>query len=82
MVAGREADVLFTPNRVIVELDGPLHDHPWARKDDAKRDAEILDETGIPVLRIRTGPFVTQPAIEAANIQAALAYRSSSSAIP
>jgi very-short-patch-repair endonuclease len=81
-VAGHEVDVLFTPNRLIVEIDGPLHDHPWAKIDDVKRDAEILQETGIPVLRIKTGPFITQPAIEAARVTAALAQRSSSSAIP
>jgi very-short-patch-repair endonuclease len=81
-VAGYEVDVLFTPNRLIVELDGPLHDHPWAQEKDVRRDAAILATTGIPVLRITTEDFVVQPAIQAAKITAALAYRSSSSAIP
>jgi very-short-patch-repair endonuclease len=82
MVAGYEVDVLFTPNRLVVELDGPLHDHPWAEIEDPERDAEILTKTGIPVLRITTHDFTTQPAAQAAKIEAALDQRSSNKAIP
>jgi very-short-patch-repair endonuclease len=52
-VAGHRVDVLFVPDRLILELDGwATHGTPHAFEDDRSQDAEILALTGIPTLRI------------------------------
>ena len=68
-------DVRFLPDRLIVELDGPQHEHPWAVRADKKQDREIFDELGIPTLRITDHEFDSKPAEQAKRILQALARR-------
>ena len=57
-VCGHRVDVLFLPNRLIVELDGwDTHRTKQAFAHDRKRDAEILARTGIPTVRITYDAF-------------------------
>jgi very-short-patch-repair endonuclease len=52
-VGGHRVDVLFIPDRLIVELDGwATHSTRQAFSEDRARDAEILSRTGIPTIRI------------------------------
>ena len=52
-VAGERVDVLFTPERLVVELDGwDTHGTRLAYEVDRGRDAEMLARTGIPTMRI------------------------------
>jgi very-short-patch-repair endonuclease len=68
-------DVLFLPDRLIVELDGPQHEHPWAVDEDNRRDAEILAKCGIPTIRITIRQFETAPGEQADRIIESLARR-------
>jgi hypothetical protein len=68
-------DILFTPNRLIVELDGPQHEHPWGASDDKHQDAEILAETGIPTVRITYRAFEAKPEQQARLISQVLVSR-------
>jgi putative AbiEi antitoxin of type IV toxin-antitoxin system/uncharacterized protein DUF559 len=70
-------DVRFLPDRLIVELDGPQHEHPWAVIEDQKQDAEIRDQLGIPTIRIPDREFDSKPDEQAARILQALARRPS-----
>jgi very-short-patch-repair endonuclease len=75
-VAGHRVDVLFTPARLVVELDGwDTHGTRLAYEDDRTRDAEILAETGIPTMRITYRAFHRQGAAQAARINAILNRR-------
>ena len=57
-VGGHRVDVLFTPERLIVELDGwETHGTKQAFKADRERDADILARTGIPTIRITHDAF-------------------------
>ncbi|HUY59518.1 MAG TPA: hypothetical protein VMV16_07390 [Solirubrobacteraceae bacterium] len=75
-VAGERVDVLFTPKRLVVELDGwDTHGTRLAYEVDRGRDAEILARTGIPTMRITYSGFHRQPAVQAARITAILDRR-------
>lgn len=75
-VAGERVDVLFTPERLIVELDGwDTHGTRLAYESDRVRDAEILAATGIPTMRITYRAFHRQAALQAARITAILDRR-------
>lgn len=75
-VASYTVDVLFSPRRLIVELDGwGTHGTRKAYEDDRERDAEILAKTGIPTVRITHDGLHKRPEAQAARLRAALAYR-------
>ncbi|HET9094943.1 MAG TPA: type IV toxin-antitoxin system AbiEi family antitoxin domain-containing protein [Solirubrobacteraceae bacterium] len=76
LVAGRRVDVLFTPDRLIVELDGwATHGSRRAFEDDRERDADILAATGIPTMRITYAGLHRRPREQAGRIDAVLAAR-------
>jgi hypothetical protein len=75
-VAGQRVDVLFTPERLVVELDGwDTHGTRYAYEEDRSRDAKILAATGIPTMRITHRAFHRQGAAQAARITAILDRR-------
>jgi very-short-patch-repair endonuclease len=81
-IAGHRADVLFTEERVVVELDGwASHQSHQAFVRDRHQDADILAETGMPTVRITYERFHRQPAAEAARLHAILARRRAELAI-
>jgi len=69
-------DVLFTPARLIVELDGwgPHSDHA-AFEADRAQPFEILAELDIPTVRITYGEFHSEPAKQAKQLHQILARR-------
>lgn len=75
-VAGERIDVLFTPNRLVVELDGwGTHGTRLAFEEDRDRDSGILAATGIPTMRITYWGLHRRPAEQARRIDAILARR-------
>jgi len=69
-VGGHRVDVLFTPDRLVVELDGwETHRTKQAFRADRKRDAEILARTGIPTIRITYDGLHQRPAEQAQLIR-------------
>ena len=66
-------DVLFLPDVLVVEIDGPTHE--LTADSDKEQDADILTRFGIPTLRIPVGDFETMPAKQAARIHKILASR-------
>lgn len=76
VVNGREVDILFPEQRLIVELDG-WHTHRTraAFEDDRDRDAEML-KTGLPTVRITRDRLIQDPAREAARLLTILRARS------
>jgi len=66
-------DVLFLPDVLVVEIDGPTHE--LTADSDKEQDADILTRFGIPTLRIPVGDFETMPAKHAARIHKILASR-------
>ncbi len=75
-VAGHRVDVLFTPQRLVVELDGwATHGTRHAYEGDRSQDSEILARTGIPTIRITREGFRRDPAAQALRILAVLARR-------
>jgi hypothetical protein len=76
LVAGHRVDVLFTPARLVVELDGwGTHGTAHAYERDRKQDAEILDQTGIPTVRITHRAFTRDPQAQAARLLRVLRHR-------
>ncbi len=73
-VAEFEVDMLFLPNRLIVELD-TFQTHLLNFHSDRARDAEILARFGIPTIRLTWEAFRAEPAHQAELILAALARR-------
>ncbi len=79
LVAGRRVDVLFTPDRLIVELDGwATHGTRRAFEDDRQRDADVLAATGIPTMRITYAGLHRRPHEQVRRIDAVLARRAAS----
>lgn len=75
-VAGERVDVLFTPARLIVELDGwDTHGTRLAFERDRDRDSSILAATGIPTIRITRHGLQRQPRLQVDRINAVLARR-------
>lgn len=75
-VAGERIDVLFTPDRLIVELDGwGKHGSKQAFEEDRAQDADILAATGIPTMRITYDGLHRCPHEQARRINAILARR-------
>lgn len=75
-VAGHRTDVLFTAERLIVELDGwETHQTHEAFVRDRKQDAHILAATGMPTVRITYELFHKHPAAEAKRLHAILDRR-------
>lgn len=75
-VAGERIDVLFTPDRLIVELDGwDTHGTKLAFEDDRDQDASILAATGIPTMRITYDGLHRRPREQVRRINATLARR-------
>jgi hypothetical protein len=75
-VCGTRADVLFTEERLIVELDGwETHQTREAFVADRERDAMILAQAGIPTVRITYERFHQCPARQAERLHAILARR-------
>jgi hypothetical protein len=68
-----EVDVLFLPDLLIVEIDGPSHELTAA--EDKDRDADILTRFHIPTVRIPVDEFVSKPDKHAARIHQVLAMR-------
>jgi len=69
-VCGHRVDVLFTPDRLIVELDGwQTHRTREAFETDRARDAEILAHAGIPTIRITRDAVRRSPAEQALRIR-------------
>ena len=72
-VCGHRVDVLFTPDRLIVELDGwDSHRTKRAFEADREQDAEILARTGIPTIRITRDAFGSRPSEQARLIRQVL----------
>ncbi|MDE3132501.1 MAG: type IV toxin-antitoxin system AbiEi family antitoxin domain-containing protein [Acidobacteriota bacterium] len=75
-VAGERIDVLFTPDRLIVELDGwGTHGSKRAFEDDRDQDSSILAATGIPTMRITYDGLHRRPREQVRRINAILARR-------
>ncbi len=75
-VAGETIDVLFTPDRLVVELDGwDTHGTKHAFESDRDRDSEILAATGIPTMRITYDGLHKHPKKQVQRINAILARR-------
>jgi hypothetical protein len=75
-VAGQRIDVLFIPDRLIVELDGwGTHGTKDAFESDRDQDSGILAATGIPTMRITYGGFHLRPREQVRRINAILARR-------
>lgn len=75
-VAGERIDVLFTPDRLVVELDGwGTHGSKQAFEDDRDQDSEILAATGIPTMRITYDGLHKRPRVQVNRINAILARR-------
>jgi hypothetical protein len=66
-------DVLFLPDLLVVEIDGPTHE--LTADSDKEQDADILTRFRIPTLRIPVSEFETMPAKQAARIHKILAAR-------
>lgn len=76
-VCGHRVDVLFTPDRLIVELDGwETHGTKQAFEADRARDAEILARAGIPTIRITYDDLHQRPAEQARRIRRVVQARS------
>ncbi len=70
---GHRVDVLFAPERLIVELDGwETHRSKQAFEADRGQDAEILARTGVPTIRITRAAFRSRPAEQARLIRQVL----------
>jgi very-short-patch-repair endonuclease len=80
LVGRYRVDVLFIPDLLIVELDGPTHDLTTHR--DKDQDAEILTRFGTPTLRIPVDQFTAKPAEQAARIHKILADRRARGRLP
>jgi hypothetical protein len=75
-VAGERIDVLFTPDRLIVELDGwGTHGTKQAFEDDRDQDSVILAATGIPTMRITYEGLHKRPRVQVSRLNAILARR-------
>jgi very-short-patch-repair endonuclease len=75
-VAGGRIDVLFTPDRLVVELDGwGKHGTKLAFEEDRDQDSDILAATGIPTMRITYDGLHLRPGQQARRINAILARR-------
>jgi hypothetical protein len=75
-VGGERIDVLFTPDRLIVELDGwDTHGTRRAFEEDRDQDADILASTGIPTMRITHAGLHKRPRKQVNRINAILARR-------
>jgi very-short-patch-repair endonuclease len=68
IIGGHRADVLFIPDRLIVELDWGTHDTPWAGEDDKDRDADIYAELAIPTIRITQRQLTRDPKKQATRV--------------
>jgi very-short-patch-repair endonuclease len=68
-----EVDVLFGPDLLIVEIDGPSHE--LAVDEDRNRDADIWARFKIPTLRVPVHDYESEPAEQAARIHQILAAR-------
>lgn len=72
---GRESDMLFAAERVIVELDGwDFHRDKYAFEDDRDRDAELL-AAGFVTVRITWKRLIESPEREARRLHAILESR-------
>lgn len=75
-VAGKRVDVLFTPDRLVVELDGwGKHGTRHSFEEDRDRDSGILADTGIPTMRITYDGLHLHPREQFRRIEAILARR-------
>lgn len=74
IVNGREVDVLFREQRVIVELDGGLHMNAESFESDRDREAENLKH-GFRTVRITQERFEHAPGRDAARLHAILSDR-------
>ncbi len=75
-VVGIRVDVLFTPERLIVELDGwGTHGTKHAFERDRGQDSKILAATGIPTIRITRDAFSHDQAGQARRILSILERR-------
>lgn len=75
-VAGERIDVLFTPDRLIIELDGwGTHGTKQAFEDDREQDSGILAATGIPTMRITYDGLHKRPRTQVSRINAILGRR-------
>ncbi len=76
LVAGQRVDVLFTPARLVIELDGwGTHGTRHAFEQDRDRDSELLARTGIPTMRITHDGLHRRASDQASRIRAVLARR-------
>ncbi len=69
---GEEVDCHWPQERLVVEIDGPGHGRPRARRDDASRDRR-LNAAGYTVLRFTDKDVYERPAAVKARTLAALA---------
>jgi hypothetical protein len=75
-VAGERVDVLFTPDRLVIELDGwGKHGTKLAFEEDRDQDSGILAATGIPTMRITYDGLHLRPVEQVRRINAILARR-------
>jgi very-short-patch-repair endonuclease len=75
-LAGKIVDVLFTPDRLVIELGGwGKHGTRYSFEEDRDRDSGILAATGIPTMRITYTGLRRRPAEQVGRINAILARR-------
>jgi very-short-patch-repair endonuclease len=82
-LAGRRVDVLFTAERLIIELDGwGTHGTRHAFEQDRQQDSGILAATGIPTMRITYSGLHRRPREQSRRIMAILARRPAHAEVP
>jgi very-short-patch-repair endonuclease len=75
-VAGQRVDVLFTPDRLVIELDGwGIHGTRLAFEEDRERDSKLLAVAGTPTMRITYDGLHLRPEVQFRRISAILARR-------
>jgi very-short-patch-repair endonuclease len=71
-IEGYEVDMLWPRQKLVVEIDGDLHDRPSARRKDPLRDAK-LQLAGYVVYRVTEDALVNRPGEVARTVRAFLA---------
>jgi very-short-patch-repair endonuclease len=81
VIDGYFADFYCEEARLVVELDGPVHDKPARRAHDKHRDA-VMAARGLTVLRIRNSEVLQNMDTALDKIKAALPARTSAARSP
>jgi len=64
-------DFICRSHRIVLEVDGGIHETEWARAYDARRD-EIIRSNGLRILRFKNREVLDSPEVVSADIKTAL----------